>query len=72
MAEELNLTESKQSKTDFTPEISIIIPAFHEEKVISEQLSLFWFRGRHSGQVYLPTEIQKMLEGLGGVRIQLV
>ena len=36
MVEELSLTESKQSKTDFTPEISVIIPAYHEEKVISD------------------------------------
>ena len=35
MAEELNFTESKQSKTDFTPEISIIIPAYREEKSIA-------------------------------------
>ncbi len=35
MAEELSFTESKQSKTDFTPEISIIIPAFREEKSIA-------------------------------------
>jgi len=35
MAQELNLTESKQSKTDFTPEISIIIPAYREEKSIA-------------------------------------
>lgn len=35
MAEEISLTESKQSKTDFTPEISIIIPAFREEKSIA-------------------------------------
>jgi len=35
MAHELNLTESKRSKTDFTPEISIIIPAYREEKSIA-------------------------------------
>lgn len=35
MAKELSLTESKQSKTDFTPEISIIIPAYREEKSIA-------------------------------------
>ncbi len=35
MAEELSFTESKQSKTDFTPEISIIIPAYREEKSIA-------------------------------------
>ncbi|MDL1963505.1 MAG: glycosyltransferase family 2 protein [Deltaproteobacteria bacterium] len=35
MAHELNVTESKRSKTDFTPEISIIIPAYREEKSIA-------------------------------------
>lgn len=35
MAKELNFTESNQNKTDFTPEISIIIPAYREEKSIA-------------------------------------
>ena len=35
MAEELNLTKSKGSKADFTPEISVIIPAYREEKSIA-------------------------------------
>ena len=28
-------------------------------------MSLFWFEGRHSGQVYLPTEIQELLKESG-------
>ena len=35
MAEELNLTESKGSKTDFVPEVSIIIPAYCEAEGIT-------------------------------------
>jgi glycosyltransferase involved in cell wall biosynthesis len=35
MAEELNLTESKGSKTDFVPEVSIIIPAHCEAEGIT-------------------------------------
>lgn len=33
--QELNLTESKRSKTDFMPEVSIIIPVYREEKSIA-------------------------------------
>ena len=35
MVEGLNFTESKGNKTDFVPEVSIIIPAYREEKSIA-------------------------------------
>jgi hypothetical protein len=61
------LAESEGISTENKKKIAVRIQNLNTGEMYSARLAI---TGTH--QLYLPTEIQKMLEGAGSIRIQLV
>jgi hypothetical protein len=61
------LAESEGISTENKKKVAVRIQNLNTGEMYSARLAI---TGTH--QLYLPTEIQKMLEGAGSIRIQLV